>query len=51
MVLLVVLLLYSKVHIEFCDEENKIVLEGPHDEVESVYAAINEKANDLVSFL
>lgn len=37
-----------QVHIEFTDGEERIVLEGPTEEVEQAQAQIQEIINDLV---
>jgi len=38
-----------QVHIEFNDDQNKIVIEGPPEEVTVVEAKIKEQKNELVS--
>lgn len=38
----------SQVHIEFTDGEERIVLEGPTEEVEQAQTQIQEIINDLV---
>lgn len=38
----------GQVHIEFTDGEERIVLEGPTEEVEQARAQIQEIINDLV---
>lgn len=40
---------YHKTHVDFCEDENVIRIEGPKEELEAVKTALEEKVNEIQS--